>query len=194
VKWAVCAPAVGGDTGKTWTGTSRLRNLNRELGTGDLQTLHDNISLCPVSQTCALGGEPRLLPLNLGTAQSLLRQPGDSAGIAKIGMASLRELATRDQAAPRILNQAADAVLPVEPASPRNSAFALACAERAVALNYRQSPSELLILAEAYRAEGQIDQSRATAEEGLALLPPLQPGSVKPNIRKLLEIQAHPGR
>jgi hypothetical protein len=63
-----------------------------------------------------------------------------------------------------------------------------------VTLNHRQSPSELLILAEAYRAAGQIDKSRAAAEEGLALLSPFQPGSVKPNIRKLLEIQARPVR
>ncbi len=127
--------------------------------------------------------------VNLGTTQSLLRGPVDSAATTKTGIAALRELATTDHAAPRILNQAADAFLTAEPASLRDPAFALACAERAVALNHRQSPSQLLILAEAYRATGQIDQSRAAAEEGLALLSPLDPGSVKPNIRKLLEIQ-----
>ena len=130
--------------------------------------------------------------VKLGTAQSLLHGPGDSAAIAKMGIATLRELATKEQAAPRILLQAADAFLTVEPASLRDPAFALACAKRAVALNRRQSPSELLILAQAYRVRGQIDQSRAAAEEGLALLSPLEPGSVKPNIRKLLEIQARP--
>ena len=128
--------------------------------------------------------------VKLGTTQSLLREPSDSAAIAKAGIAALREMATKDQAAPRILDQAADAFLTVEPASLRDPAFALACAERAVALNRRQSPSELLILAKAYRATGQINQSRAAAEEGLALLSPFEPGSVKPNIRKLLEIQA----
>jgi tetratricopeptide (TPR) repeat protein len=132
--------------------------------------------------------------VNLGTAQSLLRGPGDSAAIAKTGIASLRELATRDQAAPRILLQAADAFLTVEPASLRDPTFALACAERAVALSHRQSPSELLLLAEAYRATGQIAKSRTAAEEGLALLSPFEPGSVKPNIRKLLEIQTRPVR
>jgi eukaryotic-like serine/threonine-protein kinase len=132
--------------------------------------------------------------VNLGTAQFLLREPGDSAAIAKTGIAALRELATRDQAAPRILIQTADAFLTVEPASLRDPAFALECAERSVALNHRQSPSELLILAEAYRAVGQIDQSRAAAEEGLALLSPLEPGSVKPDIRKLLEIQVRRAR
>jgi hypothetical protein len=48
-------------------------------------------------------------------------------------------------------------------------------------------PSRLLTLAQAYRASGQTGKSRATAREGLALLPALQPGIVKPNIRKLLE-------
>ncbi len=132
--------------------------------------------------------------VKLGTAQFLLRGPGGSAVIAKTGVAALRELATKEQAAPRILLQAADAFLTVEPAALRDPAFALACAERSVALNRRQSPSELLILAEAYRATGQIDQSRAAAEDGLALLSPLELGSVKPNIRKLLEIQARPAR
>ena len=37
------------------------------------------------------------------------------------------------------------------------------------------------------RASGQLEKSRATANEGLALLPALPPGSVKPNIRKLLD-------
>jgi hypothetical protein len=50
-------------------------------------------------------------------------------------------------------------------------------------------PSMLLTLAQAYRASGQIEKSRTTATEGLALLPALQPGGVKPRIRKLLEIQ-----
>jgi hypothetical protein len=49
-------------------------------------------------------------------------------------------------------------------------------------------------MAHAYRANGQIEQSRATAREGLALLPPVQPASVKPNLRKLLDLQSQPGR
>jgi hypothetical protein len=52
----------------------------------------------------------------------------------------------------------------------------------------------LLTLSQAYRAAGQTKKSRATAEEGLALLPVLQPGGVKPRIRKLLEIQMHTAR
>jgi hypothetical protein len=39
---------------------------------------------------------------------------------------------------------------------------------------------------------GQTEKSRATAEEGLKLLPPFQLGSVKPRIRKLLESRRRP--
>jgi hypothetical protein len=50
----------------------------------------------------------------------------------------------------------------------------------------------LLTLAQAYRASGQREKSRATASEALALLPAPQPDSVKPRIRKLLELQLQP--
>jgi hypothetical protein len=88
------------------------------------------------------------------------------------------------------LDMAASDLLMVEPASLRDPKFAVACAERAVALSHRRIPSMLLTLAQAYRASGQAEKSRVTAQEGLALLPAPQPGSVKPRIRKLLEAQA----
>ena len=67
--------------------------------------------------------------------------------------------------------------------------MAVSCAERAVTLSHRKLPPRLLTLAQAYRAAGQIEKSRAAAKEGLALLPAVQPGSVMPRMRKLLEIQ-----
>jgi len=75
----------------------------------------------------------------------------------------------------------------VEPAALRNPQYAVACAEREVAMSHGREPSKPLTLAQAYRASGQIEKSRTTAEEGLALLPTPQPRSVKPNIRELLE-------
>jgi hypothetical protein len=54
-------------------------------------------------------------------------------------------------------------------------------------------PFRLLTLSQAYRASGQKEKGRAAAKEGLALLPDLPPGSAKPNIRKLLEIEAQNG-
>ena len=78
----------------------------------------------------------------------------------------------------------------VEPASLRDPQFAASCAERAVALSHRQSPSALLTLAQAYRASGQIGeeprngQRRAGAAAGPAA------GRREAHLRKLLEIQA----
>jgi tetratricopeptide (TPR) repeat protein len=128
--------------------------------------------------------------VRLGTMKTELRQTGDGAAIAAKGIAAMRELAKKDGASPMILDQAADAFLHVEPVSLRDPHFALGCAERAVALSHGQKPSLLLALAQAYRASGQIEKSRATAKQGLQLLPALQPGTPKARIRKLLEFEA----
>ena len=127
--------------------------------------------------------------VRLATTQSILRIPGDSNALAKAGLAVMRNSAKKDQASPLTLEQAAENFLKVEPASLSDPQFAVSCAERAVALSHRKVPVKLLTLAQAYRASGQVGKSRATAREGLALLPATQPGSVKPRLRKLLEIQ-----
>jgi len=127
--------------------------------------------------------------VRLATTQSILRIPGDSNALAKAGLAVMRNSAKKDQASPLTLEQAAENFLKVEPASLRDPQFAVSCAERAVALSHRKVPVKLLTLAQAYRASGQVGKSRATAREGLAILPATQPGSVKPRLRKLLEIQ-----
>jgi tetratricopeptide (TPR) repeat protein len=113
--------------------------------------------------------------------------------LSKKALAALKEVAEKGQASPMVLDQAANAFLTVEPASLRNPQFAISCADREVAMSHGKLPSRLLTLAQAYRASGQVEKSRATAKEGLALLPTPQPGSVKPHIRKLLEIEAQTG-
>ena len=128
--------------------------------------------------------------VRLATVQSILHTSGDRQELAKAGIATLKDLAMKSQASPMTLNQAANALLKVEPAFLRDPEFAVLCAERSVALSRWQTPSLLLTLAQAYRAAGQIDKSRTAASEGLALLPPSQPGSVRPRLRKLLEIEA----
>lgn len=128
--------------------------------------------------------------VRLATVQSILHTSGARQELAKAGIATLKDLAMKSQASPMTLNQAANALLKVEPAFLRDPEFAVLCAERSVALSRRQTPSLLLTLAQAYRAAGQIDKSRTAASEGLALLPPSQPGSVRPRLRKLLEIEA----
>ncbi len=132
--------------------------------------------------------------VRLATVQFNLHGTGASWELAKSGVATLKSLASKDQASPTVLEQAAYDLLKVEPASFKDPQFALTCAERAAALTHQKTPSILLTLARAYRATGQIDKSRAAAAEGLALLAPLHPGAAKPRLRKLLEIQAQPAQ
>jgi hypothetical protein len=66
----------------------------------------------------------------------------------------------------------------------------LTFAEGGAAATYRKTPNWLLLLAQAYRASGQLEKARTAAREGLALLPGLQAGAIKSRIRKLLEIEA----
>ena len=127
--------------------------------------------------------------VRLATIQSKLHTAADSGALARKGLTALKDLAKSDQASPTILDQAAGAFLKVEPASLRDPQFAVSSAERAVALSHGKTPSILLTLAQAYRATGQLEKSRAIAAEGLALLPALPPGGVKPSIRKLLKVQ-----
>jgi tetratricopeptide (TPR) repeat protein len=131
--------------------------------------------------------------VRIGIIRGVLHSPNVSEELSRKSLAVLKEVAEKDQASPLILDQAANAFLWGEPASLRNAQFAVSCAEREVAMSHGKMPFRLLTLAQAYRASGQIGKSRATAMDGLALLPVLQPGSVKPNIRKLLEneVQTH---
>jgi predicted Ser/Thr protein kinase len=128
--------------------------------------------------------------VNLGSIQFILHRGGDSTQLVKKGLANWRELVSKNQNSSTLLDSAAQDFLFAEPSSLKDPRFAVFCAERAVTLSHRKLPPRLLTLAQAYRAAGQMEKSRATAKEGLALLPAAQPGSVKPRIRRLLEIQA----
>jgi tetratricopeptide (TPR) repeat protein len=130
------------------------------------------------------------LQVRQATAQAALNQSGSDEGQTARSLATLKDLAGKDRSSPMILEQATAAFLHVEPAELRDPHAALASAERGAALSLRKTPYWLLLLAEAYRANGQVDQSRAAAQEGLALLPLVQPGAVKSRIRKLLELQS----
>jgi tetratricopeptide (TPR) repeat protein len=125
--------------------------------------------------------------VRIGIIRGVLHSANASGELSRKSLAVLREVAGKDQASPMVLDQTANAFLLAEPASLRNAQFAVSCAEREVAMSRGKIPFRLLTLAQAYRASGQIEKSRATAMDGLALLPALQPGSAKPNIRKLLE-------
>jgi tetratricopeptide (TPR) repeat protein/predicted Ser/Thr protein kinase len=131
--------------------------------------------------------------VRMGTIRELVHSQGDAKALSRKGLAVLKDLAKKTQVPPMILEQAVGAILRVEPASLRSPQLAVAWAERGVALSHRQTPAWLLSLAQAYRADVQIERGRATAKEGLALLPVLQPGATKPRIRKLLEMEARAG-
>ena len=128
--------------------------------------------------------------VRLATVQFNLRDTGASRELARTGVATLKSLASKEQVSPTVLEQAAYDILKVEPASLKDPSFALSCAERATALTHRKTLSIMVTLAQAYRATGQIEKSRATANEALAKLPTLLPGAIKPRLRKQLEIQA----
>ena len=131
--------------------------------------------------------------VRIGSIGATLNTRNDSDEPVRMGLATLKDLAGKTQASATTLDQAADAFLTVEPASLRDPQFAVSCAEREVAMSHARMPFRLLTLAQAYRASGQLEKGRAAAKQGLALLPALPPGSVKPHIRKLLEIEAQTG-
>jgi tetratricopeptide (TPR) repeat protein len=174
-------------------GSDRRRNLvaAEKLWTQELEIIDQAIKHDPVDEDMQLSRADALL--RLGTIHSILHSAAGYEAMAKKGIAGLKDLARKEQASALVLDMAASDLLMVEPASLRDPLFAVACAERAVSLNHRKTPSMLLTLAQAYRASGQAEKSRATASEALALLPAPQPGSAKPRIRKLLELQLQPG-
>jgi len=130
--------------------------------------------------------------MHLGTTQALLH--ADGAAVAAKGIAAMKELAKEQSASVMTLDQTASDFAHMEPVSLRDPQFAVSCAERAAAMSRRRRAPLLLTLAQAYGAAGQQDESRATANEALALLPPLPPGAAKGNLRRLLEIEAQTGK
>jgi tetratricopeptide (TPR) repeat protein len=128
--------------------------------------------------------------VRIGTIRQLLHAPADSQSLARTGLATLKNLAAEESASPMILDLAVTAILRVEPASLRDPQLAVTWAERGVAMSNRKTPSWLLSLAQAYRSAHMIEKGSAAANEGLALLPTLQPEATKPRIRKLLEVEA----
>jgi tetratricopeptide (TPR) repeat protein len=118
---------------------------------------------------------------------------GDRAALAAGSLASLRRIAQADDASIPILDNATTALLTVRPVRLRDPELAVRFAERLVAQTQHRKPSFLLSLAQAHRAAGQAARARATATEGLALLPPPQPEVVKSRLRRLLELEARDG-
>jgi serine/threonine protein kinase len=125
-----------------------------------------------------------------GSLKQGLAPRGDGVDMAAKNLASLCRIALASDASIPILDNTTAALLTVRPARLRDPELALQFAERLVTQTHRRKPSFLLTLAQAYHAAGDLEKAQATAREGLALLPPLRPGAVKPRLRRLLEVEA----
>ncbi len=127
--------------------------------------------------------------VRLGIVQYKLRKEPAAARLVASGLTAFRQICAGSQCPVLTLLVAAPDFLNAEPPSARDPELALSYAKRAVELTHRRIPMMLLLLARAYRATGQIDLSRATAREGLALLPQPPPHADPTNMRRLLEKQ-----
>lgn len=127
--------------------------------------------------------------VRLGIMQYKLRKESDAAELVASGLSVFRQIGSGQQCPVMTLLVAAQDFLNAEPASMRDPELALGYAQHAVELSHHRIPIMLLTLATAYRANGQIDLSRATAREGLALLPQPPSHTVPTNMRRLLEQQ-----
>ncbi|HEY2467588.1 MAG TPA: protein kinase [Terracidiphilus sp.] len=125
--------------------------------------------------------------VRLGTAQQNAKVGGDSAVLSAAGIATLKALAAKHPDSVLILDSEVAALLSVKPVALRDSSMAVASAEREALLTKRRRPDVLLSLAQAYRSAGLPDLARATAVEGLALLPSVSAGTPTSRTRRLLE-------
>lgn len=156
-----------------------------KLLTGSLAAIEKLASLDPSNQdwTVYLANEKTIL----GTLKQRLGSPGDGAQLASLGIASLRQNASSKGATEDALFHTTSAMLTVLPLQLRDFRLTVQYAERLAALSHRKDPNCLLLLSQAYRADGQSEKARATAREGLALLPPYVPGTRAVRCRVLLE-------
>jgi eukaryotic-like serine/threonine-protein kinase len=127
--------------------------------------------------------------VKVGSAALELHQPGDWAALSKQGMERMKAASLKPEASAMALDDAGNSAVQVEPAELRDPALAVECAERGVALSHRKLASALQSLARAYRAAGLVEKARATAKEGLALLPATRAGEPKSRVRRLLEYE-----
>jgi len=121
----------------------------------------------------------------------LQRLHGQQVGqeLVASGLEVLRAKALADDATVQTLDCASSALIMALPARLRKPELAIQFAERMVSQTHRKQPFYLLCLAQACHTAGQLEKARATATEGLALLPPLRPGAASPRLRALLEAE-----
>jgi tetratricopeptide (TPR) repeat protein len=121
-----------------------------------------------------------------------LGQSGGAGRAASVApeLAAMVAGASKADASLPTLDHATSALLTVLPGRLRKPEQAVQFAERMVTQTRRRKPAFILSLAQAYRSAGHAEKARATAREGLALLPAPKPGASKPRLRRLLEVEA----
>ena len=134
------------------------------------------------------------IQVRLGTTEQDLGMLENSAALSATGLATLKNLAAKHPNTALIFDMEVDALLNVKPVSLRDPQLAVESSLRQALLTRRKEPNVLESLAEAYRSAGQFEQARAAANEGLALMPAVSPGSPTPRIRKLLQLEAEAHR
>jgi tetratricopeptide (TPR) repeat protein len=119
------------------------------------------------------------LQVRAGSVEKSLFGHTRSEALTRKALARLKSLGQEPQTSGMTLSQISEAFRIAEPETLRDPAFALQCSLRAAQAAGGHSPTRLFELADAYRAAGQIEKSRATAKEALALQTPIPPSSQK---------------
>jgi eukaryotic-like serine/threonine-protein kinase len=122
----------------------------------------------------------------LGTLEQSTKDSKTSQ-LADSGIATLRQLASADDASSDVLSTAVSVMLTVLPLRLRSTSLTVSYAQRLASLSHHTDPTSLLLLAQAYLADGQLEKANMTAKEGLALLPAQPPGTPAVRCRLLLE-------
>ena len=110
--------------------------------------------------------------------------------LAARGVSIVRAVAKQPNARDVQMDEAARGLIAVLPESLRDPQLAVKCAEGAVEMRHRRRSDYLLTLARAYRSAGQADKARASAKEGLSLLPAATAATVASRVQKLLQAEA----
>jgi tetratricopeptide (TPR) repeat protein len=127
--------------------------------------------------------------IQLGALKHELGLPLDSVVATERSLKILVQAATAPHAAAGDIDAAVTAELQVEPDTLRDPVLTLRLAEKGVEMTHHRATGYLLLLAKAYRANGNVARAMQAAREGLALLPPNRAGSPSVRVRTLLALQ-----
>jgi tetratricopeptide (TPR) repeat protein len=168
------------------------REMRREYMRRATQLLQDSIAA--TQKVVAIDPDNEMTAAYLayeGGLKATLDQSASSSSddvqLATASVAALRKLASPNGASSEILFRATSIMLTILPLRLRDTRPTVQYAERLAALSHHTDPTSLLLLAQAYRADGQLEKANATAHEGLNLLPALQSGTPAVRCRVLLE-------